>query len=455
MKILMTGATGLIGREVGKILARKGHHIVIVSRSLAKAREMAPFPCEVIKGDLSEGPLRDDRLEGVEAVINLIGEPVVGERWSEEKKKKIFESRVTGTKNLVASLPNSLRVFVSGSAIGYYGHAGNEVISETHEPGRDFLSRVCIQWEKEAAKAPGRKVFIRTSVVLAPQGGALEEMLFPFRAGVGGTLGNGSHWMSWIHLTDIANLFVFALENNNVEGPLNGSAPVPVTNKEFSKQLAAAVGRKLGPPIPLVALKVLFGEVSTVMLSSLRGSAEKAQSLGFQFKYPTLDKALTEICAPYKVQEEFFYAEQFIPEPPEKVFPFFQDAQNLEMITPPTLNFQIENMPKEDLHKGAVIDYRLKIRGVPVKWKTEIDEWQPPHRFVDNQVRGPYRFWHHTHEFQPFCGGTLMVDRVRYKLPGGFPGWLVASQWVRQDVENIFMFRRRYIATMDMPKKEK
>lgn len=452
MRILITGATGLLGREIGKILAEKGHEIWVVSRSLSKAREVLPFPCEVIVGDLSEGPLKDDRLKNIEAVINLLGEPVVG-RWNTEKKNRIYNSRVLGTRHLVASLPKTLDVFVGGSAIGYYGDCKDQILDETSAAGTDFLAKVCVDWEKESAAAPGRKVFIRTGVVLAPHGGALEEMLFPFRAGVGGALSEGSHWMSWIHLKDIVGLFVFALENKQLTGVLNGVAPQPVTNLQFSQELARVLQKPLGPRVPEFALKALFGEAAGVILSSIRGSAEKAVSLGYQFHFRDLKSALEDLCVAFKNGEDVFYSEQFIPLPPEKIFPFFKDPHNLEKITPPSLSFHIGKVSTAEIQQGTIIDYNLKIHGVPAKWKTEIDEWTPPYKFVDTQLRGPYKLWHHTHEFRPFCGGTLMVDRVRYRLPMGYLGWLFAGKLVRKDVESIFSFRRKFISTMDTPRK--
>lgn len=453
MRILITGSTGLLGREIGKILAEKGHEIFVVSRSLAKAREVLPFPCEVIVGDLNTEVLKDERLKSVEAVINLMGEPVLGGRWTEEKKEKIYDSRVIGTRHLVASLSSGVRTFISGSAVGFYGDRGDEILHEETPVGSDFLAKVCQDWEAEAAKAPGRKVFIRTGVVLSQQGGALDEMLFPFRAGVGGILGDGQQWMSWIHIKDIVGLFVFSLENNNVVGAINGTAPVPVRNSQFSESLAKVLGRRLGPSVPPMALKLLFGEGGGVILSSIRCSAERAESLGYHFNFTDHNEALEELCAPYRNGDDIFYAEQFIPLPPDKVFPFFQDPHNLERMTPPMLQFHIEKVSGSEVKQGTHIDYTLKIRGVPAKWRTEIDEWQPPFKFVDSQVRGPYSSWRHTHEFRPFCGGTLMVDKVNYRVPLGYLGWLLGGKLVRRDVENIFSYRRKFISTMDVPRK--
>lgn len=448
MRILMTGATGLIGREVGKVLAEKGHELFVISRNSSKAKERLPFPCQIIQGDLSQGPLQSDALKNIEGVVNLMGEPVVG-RWTKSKKESIYSSRVIGTRNLVSSLPAQLQFFISGSAIGYYGNRGDDLLHEGEPLGQGYLADVCRDWEAEANKATGRKVLIRTGVVLAPNGGALEEMLFPFKAGVGGKIGNGRHWMSWIHIKDIVNIFVFAVENSNISGTFNGVSPSPVTNEDFSVQLAKALDKKLGPPVPTLALKALFGEGATVVTSSAKVDCTKIMQSGYSFQYSELSGVLEEMCEPHRKGEDVYYSEQFIPLPPESVFPFFQDPYNLEKITPPSLNFFIDKVSTPKIEQGTLIDYKLKIHGVPVRWKTEIDEWQPPFKFVDKQLLGPYSLWHHTHEFRPFCGGTLMVDRVLFRLPLGYLGWLVAGKLVRKDVESIFNYRRTSVATME------
>ncbi len=447
MKILITGATGLIGKEVGKALAEKGHELFVIARDKKKAQTQLPFPCEIIQGDLNDGPIRDQRMEVIEGVINLIGESVIGDRWTDKKKKAIFHSRIDTTRHLLQSLSSRLQVFVSGSAIGYYGDRKADIVSEEQGPGDDFLARVCVEWEKEAAKAPCRHVFIRTGVVLARYGGALDKMLLPFRVGLGGVLGNGNQWMSWIHLEDIVGLFVMALENPQASGPINGVSPRPVTNRDFSKALAKALHRRLGPPIPVFAVKALFGEAAGAIMTSIRGSAVRAETLGYEFKFTDIDEAFEDICASLRNGEEVYYSEQFLPEKPETVFPYFRDAHNLEELTPPSLSFNIEKVSTPEIQQGTIIDYRLKIHGVPVKWKTEIDEWKPPYKFVDNQLEGPYSLWHHTHEFKAYCGGTLMTDRVRYRLPMGVLGWALGSPFVKKEVQGIFNFRRQKITS--------
>lgn len=450
MNILITGATGLIGKEVGKALAEKGHKILVISRDANKACSLLTFPCEVIEGDLVKGPLKDQRLQKIEAVINLMGESVVGSRWNSYSKKKIYDSRVVGTRHLIASLPQTLKTFVAGSAIGIYGDCHDQVCHEDQSAGRDFLAKVTADWEAESTKAPGRVSIIRTGIVLSAHGGAMEQMLFPFKAGVGGFLGHGQQWMSWIALQDIVRLFTFALENEHVQGPVNGVAPHPVTNKKFSQILAKSLNRPLALPVPNIAIQALYGEAAQTITSSTRCSADRAQSLGFRFLHTDLAETLQEICAPFRSREEIFYSEQFVPLAPEKLFSFFKEPRNLEEITPPTLSFHIQNVSSPQIQQGTLIDYVLKIRGVPAKWKTEIDEWQPPFKFVDNQLRGPYQLWHHTHEFHSFCGGTLMIDRVRYRLPLGYLGWLFASYFVRKEISQIFKYRREYISTLSI-----
>ena len=449
MKVLITGASGLIGQQVGKKLAEKGHQLLVVSRKKSSVKNLLPFPCEVIEGDLNESPLKDDRLATVEGVINLMGETISG-RWTDKKKEAIYHSRIIGTRNLVKSLPTSLQVLVQGSAVGAYGDRHDELLTEESSLGQDFLAKVCRDWEHEASRAAGRKVFVRTGIVLSQQGGAFPQMLFPFRLGFGGALGSGNQWMSWVHIEDISNLFVEALENPKFTGAINGTAPEPVTTNDLSKRLAQELSTYKGPAVPAFVLKLLFSEGADPILGSQRVQS-RASQWGYKFRYAKLEEALKDLCEPYSQGEDILVAEQYFDKPPAELFEYFKEAHNLEEITPPTLKFKIEKISTPQVQQGTLIDYTLKVHGVPMKWRTEIDEWQPPTKFVDNQLKGPYRKWHHTHEFKPFAGGTLMTDRVRYKLPLGYLGWLLAGAFVRKDVQQIFSFRRKIIAEQFHP----
>lgn len=450
MKILMTGATGLLGQEIGIELLRRGHELFVVSRDKKKAQLRLPFPCKIIEGDLNKGILKSPDLKQMDGVINLMGESLVSSRWSVKQKAKIFNSRIIGTRNLVNSFLTAPKVFVSASAVGFYGDAGDTELTEESNRGPGFLPEVCEGWEKEAdeikSKGNTRVVKGRLSAVLARQGGALDKMLPAFKTGVGGRLSTGKQWMSWIHIQDAVDLFVNAIENEKYEGVLNFSSPEPVTNLEFSKQLAGVLNRSLGPAVPAFALKALFGEMSQVLLDSQKTIPAKAISLGYQFKFPALQSALLDILKYENQGEDVFEAKQYLPLPKQKVFEFFADAQNLEKITPNNLNFHIQDVSTPEMQQGTIINYKLKIQGVPVRWQTLIEKWDPPTSFVDTALKGPYKFWHHTHTFESLGEGTLMTDQVRYVLPMGRIGWMAAYKKVSGDVSKIFDFRRGAVA---------
>lgn len=277
MRIALTGATGFIGGRLVPRLRARGHECVFMKRGT--------------------GPL-----EGANAVVHLAGEPVA-QRWSAEVKRRIRDSRVEGTRNLVSFVSGMARkpaVLVSGSAIGYYGSRGDEILTEVSEPGIGFLAEVTRESESAAdgAAALGiRVVKIRTGLVLGPEGGTLAKLLPIFRAGVGGPVASGRQWMSWIHADDLADLFVFALEETNLEGAFNGTAPNPVTNAEFTRELAAVLHRPAVLPVPLIALRLLYGDMAEVVASSQRVLPRATEASGFQFQYPELRVALPALLA--------------------------------------------------------------------------------------------------------------------------------------------------------------
>lgn len=448
MKVLITGATGLIGRELGKALVSHGHELFVVSRDAAKARAQLPFPCTIIEGNLAEGPLKDhNELRLIDAVINLAGESIASGRWNETRKRRIYESRVLSTRHLMQSLPVAPKVFINASAVGYYGSQGDQEITEESPAGEDFLSQVCQDWEEELlsfsygeSASTTRVVILRTGMVLASQGGAMDKLSGLFRRGLGAIVGDGKQWMSWIHLEDEVGLILFALEKNTLRGPVNMVSPEPVTNEEFSRTFADVLDVSLAPRVPAMVLRASMGEMSTLVLSSQRAMPRAALQAGYKFQYPELRKALEQLCNVDK--EEVYSSEQYLPWSPEKIFPFFADATNLKRITPESVDFEIISGGTGALQKGSEMIYRVKVHGMKVKWKSVIEEWRPPHLFVDFQSEGPYHFWRHTHEFRPFAGGTLMVDRVRYVLPMGMLGNLLGGAMVRNELENIFQFRR-------------
>ena len=298
MKVLMTGATGLIGRQLCAQLTSEGHSITVLSRRVESAKSVAHQAAFAWQPETGLPPMA--ALENVEAVIHLAGEPVA-QRWSTEVKRRIRDSRVLATRNLVqamSQLESKPKVLVSGSAVGIYGNRGDERLTESAQAGQGFLVDVCREWEAEAMKAESfgtRVALIRTGVVLDPDGGALKTMLPPFKLGIAGKLGDGRQWFPWIHRDDILGLLRWALMNDKARGALNGAAPNPVTNEEFTKELAAALNRPALIPVPKFALDILFGEMAGVMLASQRVEPIAALSAGFTFRFPQLREALQDL----------------------------------------------------------------------------------------------------------------------------------------------------------------
>ncbi|HUK17942.1 MAG TPA: TIGR01777 family oxidoreductase [Bryobacteraceae bacterium] len=296
MNLTLTGASGFIGRRLMKLLVSNGHNLHVLSRH---AGTNLPPNVRLSVWDALSGPPPEAALRDADAVIHLAGEQV-GQRWTPESKRRIRESRVQGTRNLVeamSKLPGRPRAFICASAIGYYGSRGDEILTEASTPGSGFLPEVCLAWEREAGVAEqfgARVVRLRIGVVLGRHGGALARMLPPFRLGAGGRLASGRQWMSWIHLDDLCEVFRFAVEQP-VRGAMNGVAPDPVTNAEFTRALASALHRPAIFPVPAFALRALFGEMSEVLLSSQRVSPKGAEQGGFRFRYPQLGAALADL----------------------------------------------------------------------------------------------------------------------------------------------------------------
>ncbi|MBC7899349.1 MAG: TIGR01777 family protein [Saprospiraceae bacterium] len=294
MKILITGASGLIGTALQKSFAEKGHEMLLATRGDPKKPEQ-------IQWDMETGFAEADlaRLEGLDAVIHLAGENVSGLRWTEDKKKAIRESRIKGTHNIVntlSNLENKPKVLISGSAIGFYGDRGDDVMTETSPAGDTFLSDVCKAWETESRRAEDsgiRTVLLRTGIVLSKDGGALATMLTPFKFGVGGVVGSGKQWMSWVSLDEVVGVINFALENESLRGAVNIVSPNPVTNEEFTKTLGEVLYRPTFLPLPEFAVNLVFGEMGdALLLASTRVEPKRLKEAGFEFKFTDLKAAL-------------------------------------------------------------------------------------------------------------------------------------------------------------------
>jgi uncharacterized protein (TIGR01777 family) len=299
MKILISGSHGLVGKSLTHSLTDDGHEVVRLVRREhhVGAPEVAWYP--------DQGRIDATHLEGVEAVVHLAGDNIAAGRWTGEKKRIIRESRVRGTALLSETLANLSRppsVFISASAIGFYGNRGDELITEQSAPGKDFLANVCIDWEaatKAAVEKGIRTTHARFGVILDAGEGALAKMLPPFRAGIGGKVGPGSQWMSWIALADVVAALKFLLADKTIQGPVNVVTPNPVTNAEFTKTLARVLSRPAIFPMPAFAARLAFGEMAdALLLSSQRVDPAVLEDNGFLFTWPTLESALTEILNP-------------------------------------------------------------------------------------------------------------------------------------------------------------
>jgi uncharacterized protein (TIGR01777 family) len=295
--VAVTGATGLLGSHLVAALRSRGCEVTILSRDPERARRRLG-DVQAVGWDLLGEPAPARALEGRDAVVNLAGEPVA-QRWSAAAKRAIRESRTTGTRNLLAgieALEQRPRTLVSSSATGYYGARGEEPLDEEAPPGRDFLARVCVDWEAEAQRGRElgmRVVTVRTGVVLDAAGGALAKMLPPFRLGLGGPVAGGRQYVPWVHADDLIALVCAALDGDERwSGPINATAPEPVTNAQFSCALGRALGRPAILPVPGLALRALYGEMATIVTGGARVVPAKALVLGFEFEHAHVQEAL-------------------------------------------------------------------------------------------------------------------------------------------------------------------
>jgi uncharacterized protein (TIGR01777 family) len=299
MRVAVTGATGTIGRAVVSALTGRGDQVVALARDAERARGRLGSEVEIAEwSDPAAGVAPVGALAGVDAVLNLMGAPI-DQRWSDSAKRAIRESRVAGTRNLVAGIEAAdprPRALVSQSASGFYGVHGSEPVDES-EPAAtgDFLADVVVEWEREARRAEElglRVALARTGVVLSEQGGALSKMLPPFKLGVGGPVAGGDQYVPWIHLDDEAAGLAFLLDDDSASGPLNVCAPNPVTNRELSKALGRVLRRPAIAPVPALAIRALYGEMAQVVTTGVRLVPRRLQELGFRWRWPELEPAL-------------------------------------------------------------------------------------------------------------------------------------------------------------------
>lgn len=300
-RIVVTGATGLVGKHLVKALLNREDEVIIFSRDVNKAKNILPEAKEFVEWNIKNPEKWKSKLEKTDAVIHLAGINLFSKRWDHQFKKEILESRQLSTKSLVESIKQSRiksKVFISASGIGYYGNSGDKILNENSEKGNDFLADVCEEWEKESSQveqAGVRSVQIRTGLVLSDIDGALKQMVPPFKYFIGGPLGNGKQWSSWLHINDIVGIYLHTLDNENISGAVNAASPNPVRMKEFANTIGRILNRPSLFPVPILVLKLVVGEAADVVTASQKVSVEKLLKSGYKFKYTHLETALRDL----------------------------------------------------------------------------------------------------------------------------------------------------------------
>ena len=308
MRIVITGGSGLIGAALAREMGEAGHEVVVLSREPSRVKSLPPNTRAVYWEGKWEGKW-DGRTAGDwaklldedTAIVHLAGDGVASGRWTDEKKKRIRDSRVESGQAVAAAIRQATakpRALLQGSAVGYYGDCGDEVVEEPHRPGDDFLARVCVEWEASTAEVEAlgvRRPVLRTGIVLSKEGGALPRMALPFRMLAGGPLGNGRQWVPWIHAADEVGAIRFLIENDTATGPFNLTAPAPLTNRDFSRALGRVLSRPSFAPAPGFALRFLLGEMADAVLNGQRAVPRRLLELGYKFRFPEAAGALGEL----------------------------------------------------------------------------------------------------------------------------------------------------------------
>jgi len=302
MKFFLTGGTGFVGDALTQELVQRGHEVTLLTRSLRKVGSKPP-KVSLVEGDPTQKGEWQRSVGEHDIIINLAGASIFS-RWTEDRKRNQRESRISTTRNLVDALEGkSIKSFFSTSAIGYYGFHGDEELTEASLPGNDFLAQLALDWEKEALRAHDlgvRVVLTRFGIVLGEEGGALGQMIPLFKKGIGGPLGNGRQWFSWIHLEDLIQAFLFLVDLPEISGPVNFTSPNPVRNKGLAAALGKVLNRPAFIPAPGFMLRLVLGEFGSILLKGQKVIPQKLLQSGFQFRYPTIEKALIEIVKSHK-----------------------------------------------------------------------------------------------------------------------------------------------------------
>ena len=475
MRILVTGATGFIGRATVSYLMGRGHEVVALTtlskmKDFQRVRDSLGDGVHVAVFDGNREDLRS-QLELADAVVNLAGNSLAGVRWTEGKKRIFSDSRVGFTQIMseeINNCSNPPKVFISASAVGYYGDRASELLPDSAEKGRGYLADLCEDWEKAAllaASGSTRVCILRLGVVLGREGGILSQISTTFDLGLGTFIGDGKQFVPWIHLLDVVRIIGYCIDNGEIKGPINCTAPTPVTAKQIAFCIKDLTVCKVVMPVPVLMLRLLFGEGSTVLTNSQNAIPDVLTQHRFEFQFSTVEGALQQEYGHPDVAVNAYVASSIDQENGKdrskgdfqlkanvvlrsdinELFSFFSSPLNLGLLTPSWLGFRIVSMPQE-MESGAIIRYTIKLWMISLAWTTRIWSWDPVTGFIDVQEQGPYSLWIHKHAFSDLEDGTvLMEDTVTYRLPFWMVGRLVHRLFLSNILRRIFSFRNSVI----------
>ena len=452
MRILVTGATGLIGHHLCRQLLSLGHQLTVVTRSKANYSENIGLPALILEHDLMKEPLKvSPMLESIEVIIHLAGENIAKSKWSEDFKQRLYDSRINTTKNLLAPFTQlkqkRLSSVICASGIGIYTSSDQECDEQTStQEDNSFFSHLCHQWEgsvvEECEKLSVRCVQTRFGAVLARDGGMLGQLESYARSGFLGKMPGKDFWLSWIHVEDAVKALIFCMENSQINGAVNLTSTQPCLYSKFIYHLNQTFKKKTFLPPPKFLLSILHGEMIDVLTRSHRVLPQKLIRQGFSFQFEDVHTALTNLYKDF-LWPLRFETTQWVPRDRSTVFDLFLSLKNLEKITPEWLHFQWIGADPLKLDQNTELNYKISIYGLNIKSKTKITSYKPPHLFIDEQTNSLFDKWRHIHEFQSFAGGTLIIDRMNYQLSYNLN--LLVGPKVQSDMKKIFNYRKQKI----------
>ena len=437
----MSGGTGLIGKELGKALVAAGHQLILVSRNKETTRLLVPYPHQSVSWAELNQPVQE--VQNVDAIVNLAGAGIADKRWSSKYKDVLLSSRKDSTEQLVVLahyLKNRLKVFISTSAVGYYGHGKNKVMKEDSKPGQSFLSRLCHEWEKVLESLQSlknvRTVVFRVGMVLSERGGALRKMTSIFQSSMAGTLGKGTQYVSWIDIQDLVRMYVFVLDHHIV-GTFNAVAPTPVLSKEFTHSLAQTLGVSDLLPIPTFAIRLYMGEKADLVLHSQRVSCDKIRSAGFNFNFSRVQDSFLQRVLNVQSYENVLFFEQWLPVQKEKVFAFFSSPKNLEQITPAKFHLQVMQNSAKNLQLDSEVYLKFSAYYMfTFRSKLRVIRYNYPTVLVINQEDGPCKKWMNFYQFEELGEGVLIKNKINLRVSN-------VSKKACSHIEKVFDFRKK------------